>query len=198
MGIVGLGLIGGSIGLALRNRTAVDSVVGFDVDPRAVTGALECGAVGTGAESLEDAAAGVDLVVVATPVDLIPGVLDRISSYVAPGAIVTDAGSVKTEVVAAGELSLGAAFVGGHPMSGSERHGIDAANADLFEDAWWIVTPTTATASKTYSTVTSMVSALGARPVALDPATHDALVARLSHLPQLTASALVDVALSGG
>ena len=198
VGIVGLGLIGGSIGLGLRKRAGVDQVVGFDVNQRAVDGALECGAIGAAADSLEDAAGGVDLVVVATPVDLIPGVLERIASYVDPGAIVTDAGSAKTDVVAAGERCLGAAFVGGHPMSGSERHGIDAANEDLFDDAWWIVTPTSATASKAYSTVTSVVVALGARPVALDPLTHDALVARLSHLPQLTASALVDVAIAAG
>ena len=198
MGIVGLGLIGGSVGLALSKRTSIERLVGFDVDPRAVAGALECGAVAAGAESLEDAAAGVDLVVVATPVDLIPGVLDRISTYVDPDAIVTDVGSVKAGVVAAGERTLGAAFVGGHPMSGSERHGIDAANEDLFDGAWWIVTPTPTTASRTYATVTAMVSALGARPVALDPGTHDSLVARLSHLPQLTASALVDVALAAG
>ena len=196
--VVGLGLIGGSIGLALKKGTPVELVVGFDVDPQAVAGALECGAVDAGAESLEDAAAGMDLVVVATPVDLIPGVLDRIAAYVGGDAIVTDVGSVKAEVVAAGERTMGPAFVGGHPMSGSERHGIDAANEDLFDDAWWIVTPTPATASRTYATVTAMVSALGARPVALDPATHDSLVARLSHLPQLTASALVDVALAAG
>jgi prephenate dehydrogenase len=198
VGIVGLGLIGGSIGLGLRKRAGVDRVVGFDVNPQAVAGALECGAIGGAADSLEDAADGVDLVVVATPVDLIPGVLERIASYVAPGAIVTDVGSAKAEVVAAGERCLGAAFVGGHPMSGSERHGIDAASEVLFDDAWWIVTPTSTTASKAYSTVTSVVASLGARPVALDPSTHDALVARLSHLPQLTASALVDVALAAG
>ncbi|MGH2812598.1 MAG: prephenate dehydrogenase/arogenate dehydrogenase family protein [Actinomycetota bacterium] len=198
MGIVGLGLIGGSIGLGLRRRVGIDRVVGFDVDPRAVAGALESGAIHAAAESLEDAASGVDLVVVATPVDLIPGVLERIASYVDPGAVVTDAGSAKSEVAAAGERCLGDAFVGGHPMSGSERHGIDAANEDLFEDAWWIVTPTSVTASTTYSTVTALVAALGARPVALDPSTHDALVARLSHLPQLTASALVDVAIAAG
>lgn len=198
VGILGLGLIGGSIGLGLRRRVGIDRVVGFDVDPRAVAGALESGAIYAAAESLEDAASGVDLVVVATPVDLIPGVLERIASYVDPGAVVTDAGSAKSEVAAAGERCLGDAFVGGHPMSGSERHGIDAANEDLFEDAWWIVTPTPVTASTTYSTVTSVVAALGARPVALDPSTHDALVARLSHLPQLTASALVDVAIAAG
>ena len=79
MAIVGLGLIGGSVGLALRKRTPIEGVVGFDVDPQAVAGALECGAVDAGADSLEDAAVGVDLVIVATPVDLIPGVLDRIA-----------------------------------------------------------------------------------------------------------------------
>ena len=197
-GIVGLGLIGGSVGLALKGRTDIERVVGFDVDARAAAGAIECGAIDEVAPSLEDAASGTDLVVVAIPVDLVPGVLDRIAGYVGPSAVVTDVGSAKAEVVGAGERCLGAAFVGGHPMAGSERHGIDAASADLFDDAWWIVTPTPGTDSGAYATVTAVVGALGARPVALDPAAHDALVARLSHLPQLTASALVDVAIAAG
>ncbi|MGH2699489.1 MAG: prephenate dehydrogenase/arogenate dehydrogenase family protein, partial [Actinomycetota bacterium] len=176
----------------------VGRVVGFDVDPGAVAGALERGAIETSAASPEDVASGADLIVVATPVDLIPGVLERISSYVDSGTIVTDVGSAKAEVVVAGERCFGAGFVGGHPMSGSERHGIDAAHEQLFDDAWWILTPTPTTASQAYASVSGLVTAMGARPVALDPRAHDALVARLSHLPQLTASALVDVALAAG
>ncbi|MGH2752587.1 MAG: prephenate dehydrogenase/arogenate dehydrogenase family protein [Actinomycetota bacterium] len=198
VGVIGLGLIGGSIGLALRARAGTDHVVGFDVDATTVMGALERGAIAAGAESLEDAASGVDLVVVATPVDLVPGVLERISRYVDDSAIVTDVGSTKVEVVAAGERCFGERFVGGHPMAGSERHGIDAASELLFDDAWWIMTPTPETSSSTYTRVAGVVSSMGGRPVAIDPSTHDALVARLSHLPQLTASALVEVASTAG
>jgi prephenate dehydrogenase len=193
VGIIGLGLIGGSAGLALRARSLAGRVVGFDVDRGALAGALERGAIEDRAETIEDAVASADLVMVATPVDLTPEVLERIA-----GAVVTDVGSAKEEVVRAGERHLGAAFVGGHPMAGSERHGIDAAHEQLFDEAWWILTPTTATGSESYTAVSNFVTGLGARPIALDPGAHDALVARLSHLPQLTASALVDVALAAG
>jgi len=198
VGIIGLGLIGGSAGLALRARARADRVVGFDVDGGALAGALERGAITDGAATIEEASGGADLVIVATPVDLTPAVLERVAAGSAQGTLVTDVGSAKKEVVNAGERHLGAGFVGGHPMAGSERHGIDAAHEELFDDAWWILTPTPVTDSGSYASVSSFVTSLGARPIALDPESHDTLVARLSHLPQLTASALVDVARVAG
>jgi prephenate dehydrogenase len=113
-------------------------------------------------------------------------------------SVVTDVGSAKAEVVRSAESVLGAAFVGGHPMAGSERHGIEAADPELFEDAYWILTPTARTSQSAYAAVTGLVQRLGAKPVAVDADVHDALVARLSHLPQLAASALVEVAASAG
>ncbi len=198
VGIVGLGLIGGSIGLGLRELGGPRRVVGFDVDGGAVLGALERGAIDEGSDSPEATARGADLVVVSTPVDLVPGVFERIAPYVGGATVVTDAGSAKMEVVSAGERCFGERFVGGHPMTGSERHGIDAADPRLFDDAWWILTPTKKTSSESYARVAGVATELGARPVALDPEAHDALVARLSHLPQLTASALVEVAITAG
>lgn len=190
--VVGLGLIGGSVALAARSLGF--EVVGCDRAGAAAEAALRVGAVNHIAGSPVAAAGTADLVVVCVPVDVIPGVLTELRSAARPGVAVTDVGSAKTEVVAAGVAVFGDGFVGGHPMAGSERHGIEAADPRLFEDAHWLLTPTPATSEDAYRSVRDFVTALGARAVAVDPATHDALVARLSHVPQLTASALVDVA----
>jgi prephenate dehydrogenase len=198
MAVIGTGLIGGSLGLALRAGDPGARVVGYDPDRAAVEEALRRGAISEGASSSTAAAAGAGVVWLASPVDRIGDVCSDLASSVASGAVVTDVGSAKEEVVRRGEAAFGDRFVGGHPMAGSERHGIGAADPALFDDAWWILTPTDLTSSVAYSTVAGLVARVGAKPVALAPSTHDALVARLSHLPQLTASALVEVAVAAG
>lgn len=190
--VLGTGLIGGSVALALRS--AGGFVVGFDESSAALDGAVARGAIDEGASSMGEAVAGVDLVVLAMPVDRMPGVLHALRGSVPEGAIVTDVGSAKSAVVAEGEKAFGGRFIGGHPMAGSERHGIEAADSHLFEGAWWILTPTQQTLSAAYSTVNRMVGAVGASGFALPPEEHDRLVARLSHVPQLTASSLVEEA----
>ena len=194
--ILGTGLIGGSLGFAAC-RASVE-VVGYDADRESLVEALERGAVSAVADSPEEAVADVDLVVLATPVDLIPELVARIAPAVPDGAVVTDVGSAKEMVVEAGVAAFGERFVGGHPMAGSERHGIGAAAPDLFEGAWWILTPTHEMSLASYSMVSDLVFAVGARPVSLAPSIHDALVARLSHVPQLAASAIVEVAAAAG
>jgi prephenate dehydrogenase len=196
--IVGTGLIGGSIALALKAAEPSARVVGYDPDRAVLDEALRRGALTDAVESPERAAAGADVVWLALPVDRIPQMCAAIAPVVASIAVVTDVGSAKSDVVTHGEAAFGDRFVGGHPMAGSERHGIAAAEATLFEGAWWILTPTERTSSSAYSTVATLVARLGAKPVAVAPHTHDALVARLSHLPQLTASALVEVAVAAG
>jgi prephenate dehydrogenase len=198
MAVVGTGLIGGSIALGARARDPGIEVVGFDSDPRALREAMARGAIGTAAASASEATSGCDLVVLSVPVDRIPEACRELGGAVGPDAIVTDVGSAKAEVVRVGEDTFGDRFVGGHPMAGSERHGIEAADESLFEDAWWILTPTATTSSRAYSAVTDLVARLGAKPVAVDPRVHDALVARLSHVPQLVASALVEVTVAAG
>lgn len=195
--VVGTGLIGGSVGLAARARGNLE-VVGFDADRRSLAAAEARNAISRSAGSLAEAADGADLMVIATPVDLIPDVADEIAAVVAPTTVVTDVGSTKSEVVARAAAALGPRFVGGHPMAGSERHGIDAAEATLFDDAWWILTPTHETSASAYSTVSDLVATVGGRPVAVGPDVHDSLVARLSHVPQLAASAIVTVAAAAG
>jgi prephenate dehydrogenase len=198
MAVIGTGLIGGSLALALRAGDPGVRVVGYDPDQAAMEEALRRGAISTGASSPAAAADGAGVVWLASPVDRIGDVCSDLASSVAPGAVVTDVGSAKEEVVRRGEAAFGDRFVGGHPMAGSERHGIAAADPALFDGTWWILTPTELTSSVAYSTVAGLVARVGAKPVALAPNTHDALVARLSHLPQLTASALVEVAVAAG
>jgi prephenate dehydrogenase len=194
--VVGTGLIGGSVGLGIRAVEPTARVVGFDSDPRALAAALKRGAITDRSESVAAGVDGADLVVLAAPVDAIPDACRDVAEALRPGTVVTDVGSAKTALVRGAEAVLGGSFVGGHPMAGSERRGVEAADAGLFDGAPWILTPTTVTSSGSYATVSQFVTRLGARPVALSPEVHDALVARLSHVPQLTASALVHVALS--
>lgn len=196
--LLGTGLIGGSIGLGLRRALPDLDVAGYDRDPTASARALERGAVTRVADDPVRAVADAEVVVLAIPLGEFQPVLDAIRPEVPPSATVTDVASAKEVVVAAGEASLGERFVGGHPMAGSEHRGIDAADPDLFQDASWILTPTPATSSVAYATAAQMAGFLGARVVAVDPIEHDALVARLSHVPQLIASALVDMAVSAG
>jgi prephenate dehydrogenase len=180
--LVGTGLIGGSIGLALRK--AGWSVVGTDADPERAQAALAHGAVDAVGEDPSS-----DLTVVATPVGAIATEARRLLDAGHP--VVTDVGSVKAPVVAA----VGhPAFVGGHPMAGSEQEGIEAATPDLFEGATWVLTPTAATDDRAYATVRSAIVALGAEVVDLEPARHDALVAEVSHVPHLTAATLMRLA----
>jgi prephenate dehydrogenase len=183
--VVGLGLIGGSVGLALR----ADGwrVSGSDADRRRAERALEIGAV-----DAVDLDAEAVLTIVATPVAAIPAAardaLGRTS-----GAV-SDVGSVKAPVV----MAVGdPRFVGGHPMAGSEQEGLDGARADLFEGAVWVLTPDDGTDPGAYSTVQAAVAAVGAEVVALPPDRHDALVAVVSHVPHLTAAALMRLAAEG-
>jgi prephenate dehydrogenase len=195
--IIGTGLIGGSLGLALHDAGEKE-IVGFDPDPAAARGARDRGAVDEVAPSAGDAVRGADVVVLAAPVHLIAETCDSLAEKVSPEATVTDVGSTKRAVVEAGQRAFADRFVGGHPMAGSERHGIEAADGELFKGAWWILTPTEGTSSESYASMTRLVSRIGAKPVALEAAVHDSLVARLSHVPQLTASALVDFAVAAG
>lgn len=193
--VLGTGVIGGSIVLRLLSEGY--EVTAFDRDPatrRALAGAGDVRVD----RSAEEAVAEAGLVIVAVPVDEIGPTLAVIAGSVSAETVVTDVGSAKAGVVETGGRFLGAGFVGGHPMAGSERHGFEAADPTLFEDAWWILTPTRETSETAYNKVTSLVSALGARTVAIDATSHDRLVARLSHLPQLTASTIVHVATSAG
>ena len=194
--LIGTGLIGGSIGLALRRRGTI--VRGFDRDAARADAALQVGALDAIAGSIADAVRDVDLTVVAVPVGHVAEVV--VDALDAGAALVTDVGSVKGPVVAAVETArpeLAPRFVGGHPMAGSEQEGLAGASADLYVGATWVLTPTARTDPAVFATVRSWVAAFGAEPVAVTPELHDALVAVVSHVPQLAASTLMNVASAG-
>jgi prephenate dehydrogenase len=180
--VVGLGLVGGSVALALRERGW--HVSGVDTEPARTGRAVEIGALDD--EGLDETA---ELTVVATPVSAVPEAAR--AALGATRGVVTDVGSVKAPVV---EAVADPRFVGGHPMAGSEQDGLAGARADLFEGAAWVLTPTEATDPSAYATVQACVTALGAEVIALPPDRHDALVAVVSHVPHLTAAALVRLA----
>lgn len=190
--IIGVGLIGGSLGLAWR-RGAAAEVVGADADPGALDRALAVGAIDRSAPNLEAAVGGADLVVLATPVEATLALAPRVAAAVRPGATVTDVASTKRRVVAAYEQALGgrAGFVGGHPMAGSDQAGVGGADPFLFQNAAYLVTPTGRTPAAALAQVEAAVRALGALPYRMTPDEHDAVAALVSHLPQVVAMALV-------
>jgi prephenate dehydrogenase len=189
-GIVGLGLIGGSLGLALQ-RAGGWRVAGFDVRLEVSRSAVAIGACAVRAESLEEIARSSDLIVVAVPSSLIPEVALELALNMRPGAVLTDVGSVKLPLVrqiSAG-LPPGVQYVAGHPMAGSEKSGLGAASADLFEGAVWVLASENA-GHEAVSLVESMVRAAGARPLLADPLDHDRAVAFASHLPYIVSLCL--------
>jgi prephenate dehydrogenase len=179
--IVGTGLIGGSIGLALKRRGWY--VTGRDRDEQRSARARELGALDAVGED-EHA----EITFVATPAGQVVGEVIRALSG---GGIVTDVAGVKGQIVATVDHPR---FVGGHPMAGSEQEGVDGADADLFEGATWVLTPTDATEPASYARLRTVVSSIGANVVAVPADRHDDLVAMVSHVPHLTAAALMSLA----
>jgi prephenate dehydrogenase len=195
LAIIGVGLIGGSVGLAARRRGAAVRVMGADGQPEALRRALARGALDEARPSAAAAADGADLVVVCTPVDVIAEQVLATAPACRPGAALTDAGSVKGAVLRAleGRLPPGAAFVGGHPLAGSEKQGPEHASPHLFEGRVVVLTPTPHTDDNALSLVASFWEALGAEVRRMTPDEHDRALALTSHLPHLAAAALAGV-----
>jgi prephenate dehydrogenase len=187
LAVIGVGLIGGSVALAARERLSA-SVAGFDASAEALRTALDRGALDSACESVGQAVDGADAVFVAVPVGLIPRVVGEALSLAAPDCVVTDVGSTKRTVVAAHEDPR---FVGGHPLAGAENAGVEHARADLFDDATWYLTPTPTTSGVLYERLHRLLVELGARPAAIEPETHDTILATVSHLPHVLANVLV-------
>ena len=190
--IVGLGLIGGSIALAVRERWPAARVVGVDRQS-VIAHALGSGEIERGYG--DTAALGaVDLVILAAPVRQNAVLLAELAQRMPASVVITDVGGTKRDIVAAARaLPLAAAFVGGHPIGGAERGGFGFARPDLFKGRPWIFTPIETTAVVVVDRLFAFVKGLGARPSTLDAADHDRVMAFLSHLPQLTASAMMGV-----
>jgi prephenate dehydrogenase len=190
--IVGLGLIGASLGLALHRLSRPPVVVGYDRDAATTRRAASSRAVDRTAGSVAEAVANADLVVLATPVRTIAPLLAELAPHVAAECVVTDTGSTKEQVVAqAAEAAPALAFVGGHPMAGRLTQGTQDADAALFDGTVYCLTPVESTPPDAVARVVELVESIGARPHFLAPAEHDGLVAAVSHLPYLLASALM-------
>lgn len=199
--IVGLGLIGGSIGLALRRwseERKVDGrkpleVFGFDPNLDHQRAAEKMGAIDKGAWDLAKAAREADVVVLAVPVNAVRDVLADLAPNLRPDTIVTDTGSTKAQVLAWADeiLPREVHFVGGHPMAGKTQS-IEGADADLFTGATWCIAPSVTASDEAVRTVLGLVAAAGAEPFFIDPEEHDAYVAGVSHLPFVVSAALMN------
>ena len=186
--IMGVGLIGGSFGLALRENGFTGDIIGVSSQP-AIEAGLKAGSI-TRTASLEEAAATADLIYLAQPVDRILNTMERLGAFVRPRVLVTDAGSTKSAIVQKAKESLPeVAFVGGHPLAGKEKGGAQAAQADLFLGKPYILTPHLPP-TEAESDFRIWLARIGAQLVEMSPDEHDSTVAFTSHLPQLVSTAL--------
>ena len=194
--ILGVGLIGGSMGLALRRIGFPGQIVGIS-RPETTQRAIELGAIDEGFDydHLASALDGVDLVFVCSPIRHIIDILPSVIEAAAPGALITDAGSTKRQIVAAAE-AVGREdvyFLGGHPMAGSEKSGVGAADPFLFQNAIYVLVPNPSVPEGLHVGLRDLVRGVGARVLELTAGAHDTVVAAISHVPQLLATSLVEM-----
>jgi prephenate dehydrogenase len=190
--VLGVGLIGGSIGLATRRR-ADAQVCGYDPDERVRAKALELGAIDRAAGEIAEAVHDADVVFVATPVGVLAETVQAALAAAPAECVVSDVGSTKRLLADAGTDER---FIGGHPLAGAETQGVEHAREDLFDGAVWYLTPISSTAGVSYERLHRLLTAIGARPTAIDAETHDRLLASVSHLPHVLANLLAAQAAS--
>lgn len=193
--IIGVGLIGGSLGLAIKKKKLARSVIGIGRRRSSIQAALRCGAIDIGTKDLRSGVRDADLVIVATPVCTITKIVKKIVRDFKSGAILTDVGSTKSQIIEEIEIYLRdrISFVGSHPLAGSEKRGVNFANADLFRGSTVIMTKTRKTKSSSIKALSQFWRSLGvARVVVKTPEEHDRIVAEISHLPHLMATALIN------
>ena len=197
--LLGVGLLGGSLGQVIRQRRLASRVVGY---VRRQAGVVECERLGAVDQAVLDVASAVrdaDLIILCTPIAQMRGLAEEMLPALKPGALVSDVGSVKGSVVQELEplfASAGACFIGSHPMAGAEKMGVSAASPDLFVKAICVLTPTPSTPSAMADRLEDFWRAVGAVPVRLTPDAHDDLVSRSSHLPHVVAAELSNYVLS--
>jgi prephenate dehydrogenase len=185
--VVGVGLIGGSIGLAARERLGA-RVVGFDPDPDVGAAALRAGAIEVVAATIAEATSGAAVVFVAAPVSALDAALEEVLEAADADCAVSDVGSTKLAIVSGRSDPR---FIGGHPLAGAESSGVEHARADLFEGAAWYLTPGPLTSGVLYERLHRVLVGIGAQPSAIDAADHDRTMASVSHLPHVLANVLV-------
>jgi len=189
--VLGVGLIGGSIGLAAHEHVEGAEVMGFGRNPDRLRTALELGAIDSAADSIAAAVDGADLCFACAPVGALPELVRAALDAAGPDCVVTDVGSTKQGLLTGIDDER---FVGGHPIAGAETAGMEHARADMFQGAVWYLTPLPHSGGLLYERLHRFVVDVGAQPVAVDPATHDRLVAVFSHLPHVLANVLASQA----
>ena len=189
--VLGVGLIGGSIGLAARKHAEDAEVVGFGRSPERLERARELGAIDLAAGSIEEALEDAQACFACGPVGVLPGQVAAVLAAAPADCVVTDVGSTKRHVV---ESTDDERFIGGHPVAGAETSGVEHARADLFQGAAWYLTPSERSSGLLFERLHGLLVSLGARPVAIDARTHDRLLATVSHLPHVLANVLVSQA----
>lgn len=192
--IIGVGLIGGSFGLALKKKNPKFKITGID-KLEIIEKAIARGAIDEGTINLENGIKEADIIIIATPVKTIIDLLPRINPFIKKGCIVTDTGSTKGQIVETADkiLSKDVYFVGGHPIAGSEKYGIDSADPHLFQDKTYILTPTKDTNLLALKKIFLLIKIINAKRLILDPLEHDRIVGAVSHLPQIMAVSLTNM-----
>lgn len=192
--IIGVGLIGGSLGMAIKKHKAAQEVVGLSHRHTSLVYALKNNAIDKAFYDMKKAVEYADLVVMATPVNSIATLLPTVARFVKRGCIVTDVGSTKAAIVESAEKHFTSAFfVGSHPLAGSEKRGAEFASADLFQNSLCLMTPNERTNRFADERVRALWTRLGAVVKTLPPGEHDKILAYISHLPHLVAYALMGV-----
>jgi prephenate dehydrogenase len=191
--IIGVGLIGGSFGLALKENKPNFKIAGIDKQ-KIIEKAIARGAIDEGTVNLEEGIKEADIVIIATPVKTILNILTQIDPFLKRGCLVTDTGSTKGQIVERANkvLSKDVFFIGGHPMAGSEKCGIEEADSHLFQDRTYILTPTKKSNLIAIEKIFSLIKMIDANRLILDPLEHDKIVGAVSHLPQIIAVSLIN------
>ncbi|UCD56496.1 MAG: prephenate dehydrogenase [Candidatus Hydrogenedentota bacterium] len=191
--IIGIGLLGGSVGLALKARGLCERIVGLGRSRSSTEMGLKMGAIDEVVSEFAEAVAGTNLIVVSTPVGSVAGIIAEMESALEEDCIITDVGSTKRSIVYAVERlpRAGSRYVGSHPLAGSEKKGVRHASANLFEGATVFLTPTSTTEQTVANVVSGMWEDFGGNVIELDPEIHDRVLARTSHLPHIVAALLV-------
>ncbi|MHB9148827.1 MAG: prephenate dehydrogenase/arogenate dehydrogenase family protein [Thermoleophilia bacterium] len=191
LAIIGVGLMGGSLALAARQRGQVGEVRGYDTDQRSLDDALAAGVITQRCTSVAEAAAGADLVVVCTPVRRIPALVEVAAAAEPPPRMITDIGSTKATLLSRLSARARPLFIGGHPVCGAETSGVRFARPDLFERATYFLCPSEGVVPEMHESLHTWVAALGARPVVIGAEAHDRIMALVSHVPHVLANVLM-------
>lgn len=189
--VVGIGVMGGSLGLALRQRAGIDRVIGYDPDPRAREEAVARGVISEAAPTLAAAVADVEAVFIAAPVSATVAVAREALAASHDGCLITDVASSKAGILDAFTDVERERFIGGHPICGSERGGVENSREGMFDGATWFLTPSDQTRPELYERLHHLLTRVGARPSAIAADVHDRILALVSHLPHVMASALI-------